>query len=228
MDEKEKPDDFEEFIYDDYADPIFENFDFADAQGQQRIFIVEGPDGSGKTSVCNFLNRFYHYPVYHLTWFEEEEKMDRQFERVFQLIHSLVNYPGYRGIIFDRFVLSNILYTKVFNNGKVCGYIEKIENLMKAMNYHYEYLSINCLVQDKETWMKNFEKLAETRDEMFAKKLDGMSKLYDEYKNYFRTADPNKYGLGNPTFDYDYTKPFSVTDGKTLVQEFYRHTDNWV
>ena len=187
MDEKEKPDDFEEFIYDDYADPIFENFDFADAQGQQRIFIVEGPDGSGKTSVCNFLNRFYHYPVYHLTWFEEEEKMDRQFERVFQLIHSLVNYPGYRGIIFDRFVL-----------------------------------------QDKETWMKNFEKLAETRDEMFAKKLDGMSKLYDEYKNYFRTADPNKYGLGNPTFDYDYTKPFSVTDGKTLVQEFYRHTDNWV
>lgn len=206
-------------IFDIYADPIFENFDFANRQGKQQIIIVEGPDGSGKSSICNFLNKYYLYPAYHLTWFEDAEKMERQFERVFQLIHSLICHPEVRGLIFDRFTLSNELYTKVFENGTICKYVDKIQDLMVAMNLEYRYLSINCLVEDKEVWMKNFEKLANTRDELFKDKLDKMSKLYDEYKTCFENFNPIQYGIGNPCFNYDYTKSFSVTDGKTLVKE---------
>lgn len=168
---------------------------------KQKIFIVEGPDCSGKTTVCRFFSKLYKLPIVHLTYFPNQKEMEKQFERVYQLIHGLLHYRPLAGIIFDRFVASNRIYSNVLKNSLPSEWLEKIEELLNTTSRYYDVTFINCLPEDKQNYLNHYKEIASKRKELCGDDLEVVSSIYDEYKILF---DGEKHGCEVNTFSYDF------------------------
>ena len=76
-----------------------------------KVFILEGPDGSGKSTLAKKLSDTYGIDYTHLTYYKDEEMMRTQFYDVIRRINT-----EKRGLVVDRFILSNLAYGIVFHN----------------------------------------------------------------------------------------------------------------
>jgi adenylate kinase family enzyme len=52
----------------------------------KKVFILDGPDGSGKTTLALKLQDIYDIPIYHLTYYKDREKFQRQFDIVSSML----------------------------------------------------------------------------------------------------------------------------------------------
>ena len=190
-------------------------------KNKQKIFIVEGPDGSGKSTLCDCLSKLYSLPIIHLTYFEKQEDMDKQYERVYQIIHSLINHSAETGIIFDRFVSSNRVYSQVYKNSKISPWLSKIEELILSIASYYDITFINCLPADKQNYLNRYKDLASIRDELYKEEdeIKKMAKVYDSYKEEFAT-ERMTYRSFIKSLDYDYLKSQAVIEAKDLLGDF--------
>lgn len=75
-----------------------------------KVFILEGPDGSGKTTLGNKLADTYGVEYVHLTYYKDKEKMRTQFYDIVRRVNTQK-----KGFVVDRFILSNIIYGIVFH-----------------------------------------------------------------------------------------------------------------
>ena len=188
---------------------------------KRKIFIVEGPDGSGKSTLCDCLSKLYSLPIIHLTYFEKQEDMDKQYERVYQIIHSLINHNAETGIIFDRFVSSNRVYSQVYKNSKISPWTFKIKELILSIASYYDITFINCLPADKQNYLNRYKDLASVRDELYKEKdeIKKMSKVYDTYKEEF-ASERLTYRNFAKSLDYDYLHSQMITEAKDLLENF--------
>ena len=76
-----------------------------------KVFILEGPDGGGKSTLAKKLSDTYGIDYTHLTYYKDEEMMRTQFYDVIRRINT-----EKRGLVVDRFILSNLAYGIVFHN----------------------------------------------------------------------------------------------------------------
>ena len=207
----------------DFVKFALEPFDYTNER-KQKIFIVEGPDGTGKTTVCNFLSKLYDLPIIHLIYYEKQEDMDKQYERVFQLIHALIHNNGAvnRGLIFDRFTSSNRVYSGVFKNSKVSPWTIKIETLIQIMSSYYNITFINCLPKDKQEYLNRYKDIASLRDELYGDDLENMGKVYDEYKVIF-SAEKLSYNDDIKKVDYDYLEQRDTLNIDSLIKENFNN-----
>lgn len=83
-----------------------------------KIFIVDGPDGTGKTTLCRKLSDLYNIPVYHLTYFSDTKKHVSQFDKANKLFQDKIYKPDEDGFILDRYLLSEYVYASVYRDGK--------------------------------------------------------------------------------------------------------------
>jgi thymidylate kinase len=74
------------------------------------IIILEGPDGSGKTSLANQISRQTGYPILHRTKPKDEAEKQRMMEEYLQIIRSGKN------MIFDRCWYSEMAYGPVMRD----------------------------------------------------------------------------------------------------------------
>ena len=51
-----------------------------------KVFILDGPDGTGKTTLATKLSEIYNIPIYHLTYYDDREKFQRQFDKATEMI----------------------------------------------------------------------------------------------------------------------------------------------
>ena len=47
----------------------------------EKVFIIDGPDGTGKTTLANKLSEIYNIPIYHLTYYKDQKKFQKQFDK---------------------------------------------------------------------------------------------------------------------------------------------------
>lgn len=89
------------------------------------IFIVDGPDGAGKSLLCHTLQKKTGYKVEHLTQPEKYGKLPTK-----DLYENLLQHDN---VIFNRFYYSEIIYSNVKN--RRCGVgpsdCEDIDRLIK-------------------------------------------------------------------------------------------------
>lgn len=138
-----------------------------------QVFIVEGPDCSGKSTLCKKLHEAFGYPVYHLTYYSDKEKMEEQFREIYQIID--------RGesVIIDRFLLSNMIYGIVYHDGETISDLEK----------YIDYLGCNqstlilALPNSREWWIEQFKKACTEREEMYPDE-EKMKMVYNLFKQY--------------------------------------------
>lgn len=142
--------------------------------------IVDGPDGTGKTSLCKQISEKLNIPFYHLIGHEDEKEHEKQFE----IYHEKLNDGN--PLILDRYILSDIAYSNVYNNGK---------HIPKAFQYFEELFNPNItliitLPLDKEKYLNHFRKLETSRKEMFSS--EKMGKVYEEYENFCKMLKNKK------------------------------------
>lgn len=153
-----------------------------ESEKKQKIYIVEGPDGSGKTTVAKVLSLVHNFPAFHLSFIDDKDAMEKQFERVYSFLYSLPCNKRIDGCIFDRFVLSNVIYSDVFKNGEVSKEALKINGFLTAYSRLFDITFVNCLPSDKERYLEEFKKLSESREELFSGDVARIGLVYDAYK----------------------------------------------
>jgi adenylate kinase family enzyme len=56
----------------------------------EKVFILDGPDGTGKTTLALKLSDIYNIPIYHLTYYDDREKFQQQFNIATEMINKWI------------------------------------------------------------------------------------------------------------------------------------------
>ena len=146
---------------------------------EDTIYIIEGPDGSGKSTLSKYISDKLNIESHHLTYIRDEKEMFKQFAEADEM-YSLKD----ESCIFDRYILSNLVYGIVFHNCDfVTGWTLFLNNLLSKVSVRHNVHLIFCL-PEKKFWMEKFEKLCKERDEMYID-VEKMSKVYDMFLMFY-------------------------------------------
>ena len=150
-----------------------------------KVYILEGPDASGKTTLGQKLANIHNIDYVHLTYYEDDEMMRTQFYDVIRRINT-----EKRGMVVDRFILSNIIYGIVFHN---CQFIDGWKMFLDALcrDWLKDKEIVICLPSDKKAFLEHFKKMTEEREEMYCS-VEDMSKIYDLYEVFYEILSHNK------------------------------------
>lgn len=172
------------------------------------VFVIDGPDGTGKSTLASKISKMYKIPSYHLTWYDDKEKFQEQFANIAEKLDSFIKGSG-GGFIVDRYILSEIVYNKIYRPDTkiIDNAAEMLETLLTYTNTDSKVMLIFALPHDKEKWLSNFEKLCKEREEMYGP--EKMGKIYDEFENHW-----NEIKSGRNVYRYDFTD--TETDDNTF------------
>lgn len=143
------------------------------------VFIVDGPDCTGKTTLCNKLSEKYNIPYYHLTYYSDKKKHEQQFIDIFDKIKNNESF------IVDRYIMSEIVYADVYRESKYFD-TDLLINTLSNFIHNKNLIRIFTIPKDKEKFINFFEGKTEEREEMY---FEGMDKVYDKYKEYLEQFD---------------------------------------
>lgn len=133
------------------------------------IILVEGPDGSGKSTLCNNIIENHKASYIHLSRPKNKLDIHSQFIHSMSAAH-LLNESG-SDVILDRHFLSQIVYQGIFNDQNT---IEKF-SATAFMNIIDKI--ILCIPGDKNKYLDRFNNLKTNRYEMY----QNMEDVYDAY-----------------------------------------------
>lgn len=135
-----------------------------------KIILIEGPDCTGKTTLCNQLINRHSFYYKHLTRPVDVEAL------YIQLIKELkkAKKTG-MNIVIDRAYISNIVYANVFQDAGV------LSNKLRLKINKLVDMIIICLPSNKLEYLKKFNGLKESRKELY----DNMEEVYDEFERSF-------------------------------------------
>ena len=129
---------------------------------QKGIIVLEGPDGSGKSTIAEYIKDTYGATIIHHTWspWLEENMQQYHIDGITKAIHLAENEL----VILDRSWISELIYSHVFRDGSNWPSLHELgRNLLKQNNAAY----ILCLPNDLQAYIKHFEQLCSNRNEMF-------------------------------------------------------------
>lgn len=135
---------------------------------QTMIVLVEGPDGTGKTTLSKVFQDKYKYTYIHLGPCADIEETYK--DLIDQLIECRKNGEN---VVIDRAIISNYVYSKVFK-GTMLGPVRAAQfvELVDEM--------IMCLPADKQAYLDEFNKLQNEREELY----NDMNTVYDEFSQF--------------------------------------------
>lgn len=156
------------------------------------IFVLEGPDGVGKTTLAKAMCEKLGAKYLHLTY--------RFKNKMFTYHHAALEWvltEAQKGpIVLDRWWLSEIAYANVYRNGTrwpVSKY------LFESVALKHGFVYIICLPFNKQEYHDHFTRLKSERIEMYD---DSMDRVYDEFKTMW-----NEYfSLRHSAMRYDWTE----------------------
>lgn len=140
-------------------------------------FIIEGPDGTGKTTLAQSLvNAHSNLRYEHLTL------MDHPADMYWQFVEAR-NKLAEGNIVLDRYIISNKVYSYICGSIPVYDQNMFYEELQAKLTLK-KTLLIFCLPEDKEKYLEEFNKLCKERDELVTSERR-MSMIFDAYTSYF-------------------------------------------
>lgn len=134
--------------------------------------VLEGPDGSGKTTLAEKLCKALDLQYMHLTYLKDPEAMYAQFVAAEKALQ-------YGGVLLDRYIMSNYAYSAA-SDVPVVKQASKFLYTMQALIRTDRVYHILCMPVDRRAYLTEFERLSKERDEMY-KSVRYMESVYDEY-----------------------------------------------
>lgn len=135
------------------------------------LIILEGPDGSGKTTLAEYLVKHHQAHYMHLTYDKSWNMFDYMTEHLTAAINMLEQ--GHL-VIIDRHWMSEEIYAKVFRGGSPWPYMGR---LFDRIILKYSGTYVLCIPGDLRAYLKAYNDLKESRIEMY----DTMESVYKEY-----------------------------------------------
>lgn len=91
------------------------------------ILLVDGPDGTGKSTVCSILSRNLELPVVKMPNMKKyfELGLTEEFSELFN--ETILQFKD-RSFILDRGFPSSLVYNKVYNRGANLEYLKNFED----------------------------------------------------------------------------------------------------
>lgn len=133
------------------------------------IIILEGPDGSGKTTLAKQLSRQTGYPYEHRSKPENEEEKAKMMIEYLQMCKSRQN------LIVDRCWYSEMVYGKVMRDQSYIDYTQMYE--LERMLAKGGAIIIYCTASKAALWMR-----ATQRGEDYITSRDDFNAICEEYE----------------------------------------------
>ena len=157
----------------------------------QKVFILDGPDCTGKSTLANKLSDIYNISIYHLTYYDDREQFQKQFDIATDMIKKWAKGES-EGFILDRYILSEYAYREAFRPEK--SLIDNSAEMLDIIE-HYSSLGvvdvIFTLPEDKIKWYDFFTKMCKQREEMYSG--EKMLIVYEEYLKLWKKMRYNKH-----------------------------------
>lgn len=166
------------------------------------IYILEGPDGVGKTTLARAIQDKTKGHLLHASF---NKDWDIEMYHL-QLIDTALELDQYQDVIIDRWTPSEAVYGKVFRGSESYNTDRFLENISDRSNLVNPSVAkwIYCR-NDKA--VENHLKNKEERTEMF----DDMTKIVEGFDKYMTKSKK----LGYPWIEYDFDK----VDMNSFVEE---------
>lgn len=159
------------------------------------IYIIEGADGTGKTTLAEAIQRETKGHLLHLT-FNKDWTMEQYYSAVFRAVWDLAEYQD---VVIDRWIPSEIVYGHVFRDGPSFD----TSNLLNIFGDRAKW--VYCW---NENAVENHLKNKEVRPEMF----DDMKHVVEAFGTYVE-------GSGLPWKLYNYNHMETNNFVKELVND---------
>lgn len=152
------------------------------------IIVVDGPDGTGKTTLCNQIVDKWGAQYLHLTY-RFKDKMSFYHMAALRLA---LRWSQYKPVIIDRWWMSELVYAQAFRGGTKWPWLgTALDSLAKLHDIHY----VITLPEDRDEYLSHFDNLKNEREEMY----DSMANVYDAYVNchdlFFASAPRDDYHI---------------------------------
>ena len=170
----------------------------------EKVFIIDGPDGTGKTTLANKLSEIYDIPIYHLTYYNDREKFQNQFNMATNKIQQWIRGES-KGFILDRYILSEYAYQRAYRPD--IPLLEHADLMFELLEHRAATGEIDVIISlpyDKDKWFDFFMNLTKNRDEMYND--EKMLVVYEEYLKIWKKLRYNKH-----VYRYDF---FQNMEGK--------------
>lgn len=152
------------------------------------IYILEGPDGVGKTTLARAIQDKTKGHLLHASF---DKEWDIEMYHL-QLIDVARELNEYQDVVIDRWAPSEYVYGNVFRDGPSYDASKMIENRTQDGDVKWIYCRNDNAVQ-------NHLKNREERKEMF----NDMSKIVEEFDKYVEYTSNNWIHIPWITYDYD-------------------------
>lgn len=137
------------------------------------LITIDGPDGSGKTTLAKRIAELFGGEYIHLTWFPTNEENLNHY-RVGALMYATALAKD-RIVVIERPWISHVAYSRVYRNEQGYPVSEWREMAETA-----QILGILAVPSDRSQWIEDYIKLTKSRDEMYVnEKSYKMEKIYE-------------------------------------------------
>ena len=137
------------------------------------IIVLDGPDGSGKTTLGNELVKQLGAKYLHLTY-RWGSKMNLYHTAA---LYYILREATKRPVVLDRWWMSELVYADVYRNGSKWPLLYRMFE-KAAIRHGITY--VMCRPVDREAYVEHFKRLKESREEMYS---DNMEKVYDGFRD---------------------------------------------
>lgn len=147
------------------------------------IIILDGPDGTGKTTLANYYIKKYNAKYLHLTY----RWVNNMFEYNTAAIELAAKWANEGHlVIIDRLWMSNNVYDKAFRETVKSPFLGRFIDRL-VLRYGGQY--IVCVPYKSREYLDHYETLKTLRTEMYSTML----KVYDEYERLWNQIELEKW-----------------------------------
>lgn len=151
------------------------------------IYLLEGPDGTGKTTLArNLVNKAISEKrtclFFHCTNKSEKKSAEEDYT---DFLKSLQEWKKFNyDVVIDRGWVSNIVYTSVYEPNKA----HVSEDLANKLFNEVDKVII-CLPKNKNKYLLHFNILAKQRQEDYVENMNKIYDLFNDFANKFYRYD---------------------------------------
>lgn len=185
-------------------------------QALHPIIVIEGPDGTGKTTLANALCERLGATYRHLTYRWPDHMYLYHWAAIEQCLKDAERGP----VILDRWWASELVYAAAFRGGTRWPWLHK---MLDRVGLKHRVFYVLAQPDDRTKYIDHFEQLKGKRVEMF----DSMTKVYDLFRDWHHTM---KGRMDFMTYDFmrDAKSPedFALTVDHIMQEAYDWHAGN--
>lgn len=141
-------------------------------KGKLKITIVEGADGAGKTTLVKHLVSSGIYVECQSPWRTDVRVDMDPYEKIPMLLNWLPLFDPKKRYVFDRFMLTDIIYDEVLDRPEKIRKPDYINLLTRLGNEH----DVTCFILDREKIDKPF------CDDKISTSVEQFNSIIDAYR----------------------------------------------